>query len=115
MANPESRVENEFGGKWLADTNPNHFWNQAKSLATAGDYIEAEKLYGQALAFNPYDVRRLAIAEELAELYISWGRLTDASECLDAIIQVRPSKGALEKKARIATVGRFIPEGPSQK
>lgn len=96
--------EKEFGGKWLSDTNANHFWNQAKSLVTTGNYLEAEKLYGQALSFNPFDVRRLAIAEELADLYISWGRFSDAAACLDAIIQVRPSKGVLEKKARVATV-----------
>jgi len=106
--------ENECGGKWLADTNANRFWDQAKSLAKAGDYIEAEKLYGQALAFNPYDVRRLAIAEELADVYMNWGRFSDAAACLDAIIQVRPSKGALEKKAQITTAGRFTPGGPAQ-
>lgn len=106
--------ENEFGGKWLADKNANHFWDQAKSLATNGDYLEAEKLYGQALAFNPYDIRRLSIAEELADLYITWGRFSDAAACLDAIIQVRPSKGALEKKARISTACRITPEGPPQ-
>jgi GT2 family glycosyltransferase len=103
--------EGEFGGKWLEDTNANYFWIQAKSLALAGEYHKAEKFFTQALSFNPFDIRRLTIAEELSDLYVKWGRFEDARTCLNAITQVRATKRLLQKMARIATLD---PEGPSE-
>lgn len=99
----------KIGGKWLIDANANHFWEKARALTKQGDYLEAEKHFAQALSFNPYDVRRLTIAEELADLYLRWGRFSDADSCLDSIIQVRPSKSLLEKKARITTLTQNPP------
>ena len=107
--------EEKLGGKWLEDSNPNHFWNQARSLVISGEYVEAEKFFGQALSFNPYDVRRLSIAEELSDLYMKWGRVSDAEQCLDAVIQVTPSKRLLQKKARIAMMATHLPSDLSQK
>ena len=107
--------EKEIGGKWLEDSNPNHFWNQARSLVVSGDYVEAEKFFGHALSFNPYDVRRLSIAEELSDLYVKWGRIPDAQACLDAVIQVTPSKHLLQKKTLIATLAPSIPTDSPQK
>lgn len=107
--------EKEIGGKWLEDSNPNHFWNQARSLGVSGDYVEAEKFFVHALSFNPYDIRRLSIAEELSDLYIKWGRISDAQACLDAIIQVTPSKHLLQKKNLIATLDPSIPTDSPQK
>lgn len=101
--------EKKIGGKWLIDANANHFWKNARALTKQGDYMEAEKHFAQALSFNPYDVRRLTIAEELADLYLRWGRFSDADSCLDSIIQVRPSKSLLEKKARITTLTQNPP------
>lgn len=99
-----SEYEDKFGGKWLTDVNSNCFWDSARSLAMKGSFQEAENYYYQALSFNPYDIRRLAIAEELADLYTRWERFSDAESCLDSIIQVNPSQRMLEKKARIATL-----------
>jgi GT2 family glycosyltransferase len=96
--------EKEIGGKWLEDSNTNHFWYQARSLVVSGDYSEAEKFFGHALSFNPYDVRRLSIAEELSDLYVKWGRIPDAQACLDTIIRVTPSKHLLQKKTLISTM-----------
>lgn len=107
--------EEKLGGKWLEDSNPNHFWNQARSLVISGEYVEAEKFFGQALSFNPYDVRRLSIAEELSDLYMKWGRVSDAEQCLDAVIQVTPSKRLLQKKARIAMMATHLPSDLSQR
>jgi len=107
--------EKKLGGKWLEDSNTNHFWNQARSLAISGEYVEAEKFFDQALSFNPYDVRRLSIAEELSDLYVKWGRISDAEQCLDAIIQVTPSKRLLQKKARIAMMATHLPADLSQR
>ncbi|MDY0226074.1 MAG: glycosyltransferase [Desulfomicrobium apsheronum] len=107
--------EKKLGGKWLEDSNTNHFWNQARSLVISGEYADAENFFDQALSFNPYDVRRLSIAEELSDLYVKWGRISDAEQCLDAIIQVTPSKRLLQKKARIATMAPHLPSDLSQK
>jgi GT2 family glycosyltransferase len=107
--------EKEIGGKWLEDSNTNHFWNQARSLVVSGDYVEAEKFFGRALSFNPYDVRRLSIAEELSDLYVKWGRIPDAQACLDAIIQVTPSKHLLQKKTLISAMETSSQKDPSQK
>jgi len=107
--------ENKLGGKWLEDSNPNHFWNQARSLVISGEYVEAEKFFGQALSFNPYDIRRLSIAEELSDLYMKWGRVSDAEQCLDAVIQVTPLKRLLQKKARIAMMATHLPSDLSQR
>jgi len=109
------QYEKKFGGKWLEDLNTNHFWDQARSMVISGDYVEAEIFFGQALSFNPYDVRRLTIAEELSDLYVKWGRVADAEQCLDAVIQVTPSKRLLQKKARIATMAHHLPSDLSQK
>jgi GT2 family glycosyltransferase len=107
--------EKKLGGKWLEDSNPNYFWDQARSLVISGEYAEAEKIFDQALSFNPYDVRRLSIAEELSDLYVKWGRISDAEQCLDAVIQVTPSKRLLQKKARIATMAPHLPSDLSQR
>lgn len=105
--------ENKFGGKWLIDSNANHFWDKARTFAKRSSYQEAENYFAKALSFNPYDVRRLTIAEELSDLYTRWGRLADAISCLDSIIQVRPSQRVLEKKARIATLAQSHSQGHS--
>jgi len=105
--------ENKFGGKWLIDSNANHFWDKARTLAKRGSYQEAENYFGKALSFNPYDVRRLTIAEELSDLYTRWERFSDAISCLESIIQVHPSQRVLEKIARIATLAQSHSQGHS--
>lgn len=93
--------ENSFGGNWYEDSNPNPFWKKAQALAANGNHAEAEIAYGCALSFNPYDIRRLAMTEELGDLYMVMGRLADASQCYDAILRIQPSDLLLNKKARI--------------
>jgi hypothetical protein len=64
---------------------------------------------------NPYDIRRLSIAEELSDLYMKWGRVSGAEQCLDAVIQVTPLKRLLQKKARTAMMATHLPSDLSQK
>jgi GT2 family glycosyltransferase len=93
--------ENTFDGIWLEDTNPNPFWKKAKTMVTQGDHTEAEKAYELALKFNPYDIRRIFIAEELGDLYTAMGRHDDATQSYDAVLRIHPSDRLLNKILRI--------------
>jgi GT2 family glycosyltransferase len=83
--------ENKFGGIWFEDSNPNPFWTKAKLLAANGKNSEAEMAYRLALNFNPYDIRRLTITEELGDLYVRMNRTIDAASCYKAILQIHDS------------------------
>ena len=83
--------ENKFGGIWFEDSNPNPFWTKAKLLAANGKNSEAEIAYRLALNFNPYDIRRLTITEELGDLYVRMNRTIDAASCYKAILQIHDS------------------------
>lgn len=83
--------ENAFGGNWYEDSNPNPFWEKARFLAANGNHAEGMAVYGQALSFNPYDIRRLAMTEELGDLYTLMGRFADAAQCYDAVLRFQPS------------------------
>lgn len=93
--------ENTFGGTWYEDSNPNPFWEKAQTLTANGNYAEAEIAYEQALSFNPYDIRRLAMTEELGDLYTVMGRIADASQCYDAVLRIQPSDILITKKANL--------------
>ena len=101
--------ENKFDGIWLEDSNPNPFWNNAKAMAASGDHSEAEKAYKLALKFNPYDIRRISITEELGDLYTVMGRPADAAQCYDAVFHIQPSDSLRNKIARVdkATMRSF--------
>jgi GT2 family glycosyltransferase len=93
--------EDTFGGNWYEDTNPNPFWIKAQSLAATGNHAAAEIAYGDALSFNPYDVRRLAMAEELGDLYTLMGRFAAAAQSYDAVLRIQPSDLLRNKRACI--------------
>jgi GT2 family glycosyltransferase len=92
--------EKKFGGIWFEDSNPNPSWLKAKFLAGNGKHIDAEINYRLALSFNPYDIRRLSIAEELGDLYMIMDRVSDATACYDAILPFHASDSLLNKIAR---------------
>lgn len=93
--------EKKFGGVWLEDSNPNPSWTEAKSLAASGLHLEAEATYRVALDFNPHDIRRLAITEELGDLYMAMDRSIDAAACYDSILKIHASDYLRNKRARI--------------
>lgn len=89
--------EDNLKGKWFEDANKNPFWQLAKSLCKSGKLKDAEEAFKQALRFNPFDLRRLNIAEELGDLYLSQQNLTAAKTCYEAIATAHPSSHVMEK------------------
>ena len=95
--------ENNLEGKWFEDTNKNPFWQLAKFLRESGKLREAEEAFKQALRFNPFDLRRLNIAEELGDLYLNLQDLTAAKNCYEAIASVNPSFHIMEKLKTVSS------------
>lgn len=93
--------EQKYGGIWLEDSNPNPLWAEAKSLAAKGSHTEAEVAYREALSFNPYDIRRLAITEELGDLYLAMKRHVEAAACYDSILKIHSPDCLRKKRAQL--------------
>lgn len=62
------------------DSNDNPFWQEAIRYREAGLLDQAEAAYLRALKFNPFDPKKGFIAEELAGLYETQGRHSEAEE-----------------------------------
>jgi GT2 family glycosyltransferase/glycosyltransferase involved in cell wall biosynthesis len=62
----------------MHDSNPNPFWEEARSLENQGRLREAREYYRQAWNFNPYDARRRAIGVEWAEILAGLGEEQEA-------------------------------------
>lgn len=78
-------------GKWFIDSNPNFFWLKARSLRESGKIREAEVAYNNALRFNPFDLRRIDITEELGDLYLDQKNFYAATTCYEAIFAFYPN------------------------
>ena len=66
----------------MYDSNPNPFWEEARSLKSQGRFREAQESYRQAWNFNPYDARRRTIGLEWAEVLEGLGEHQEATELL---------------------------------
>lgn len=84
-------------GTWFEDTNKNPFWHLAKYFRESGKFRESEEAFKQALRFNPFDLRKLNIAEELGDLYLNQQNITAANSCYEAIAAVYPSPNIMKK------------------
>jgi GT2 family glycosyltransferase len=89
--------ENSLPGKWFLDNNPNPFLHKARSFRDTGRFREAEDAYNCALRFNPFDLRRLDIAEELGDFYLDRNIPAAAQNCFEAIASISPSSQIKEK------------------
>jgi GT2 family glycosyltransferase/glycosyltransferase involved in cell wall biosynthesis len=90
---------------YLHDDNDNHFWLNGRKLKKMEKYHEALEQYELAYRFNPYDPRKITIAEEMAALYEKLGRHDEAVFFYQTILAEFPSsslelklKGVLEKQ-----------------
>lgn len=88
-------------GKWFQDSNPNFFWLKARSLRESGKIREAEDTYNNALRFNPFDLRRIDITEELGDLYLDQKNFHAAATCYEAIFAVYPIL-RIKKKLKVS-------------
>lgn len=84
-------------GKWFQDSNPNFFLLNARSLRDSGKFQEAEDAYSNALYFNPFDLRRIEIIEEIGDFYFETMNYTAALKYFTTIAAISPSNRVIEK------------------
>ena len=60
------------------DANENPFWQEAVKHRQEGNLDQAEAAYMRALKFNPFDPRKCLVARELAEVYQTLGKPSQA-------------------------------------
>ncbi|WP_084435276.1 glycosyltransferase family 2 protein [Desulfomicrobium escambiense] len=82
--------ENIPQGNWLKDTNPNPLWSMAQSFRKSGKTRESIIAFNEALRFNPYDLRKLKIIEEIGDLHLDQNNLQAAKNCFLAITSAIP-------------------------
>jgi len=75
-------------GIWFKDTNPNPLWSMAQPLYKSGKTREAIVALTEALRFNPYDLRKLLIIEELGDLHFNHNNFRAAKACFLAIASI---------------------------
>ena len=94
-------------GKWFHDKNPNPFVSKARFFRDSGRFCEAEEAFNLALRFNPFDLRRLDIAEELGDFYLKIKNPAAAQSCFEAIAAIFPS-AQISKKIKRAEQAKLL-------
>ncbi|MBM4284057.1 MAG: glycosyltransferase [Deltaproteobacteria bacterium] len=86
---------------YLHDENENHFWRKAQQYKHLQKYEEALAQYELAYKFNPYDPRKITIAEEIAALHEILGRLDKAAFLYRTILAEYPAASLEAKLKRV--------------
>jgi GT2 family glycosyltransferase/tRNA A37 methylthiotransferase MiaB/Flp pilus assembly protein TadD len=75
------------------DSNDNFFWRQAQKHRQEGNLDQAETCYLRALQFNPFDSRKVLVARELAELFETLGKPSQAEKMHRLVAALAPPPG----------------------
>ncbi|MBI4644325.1 MAG: glycosyltransferase [Deltaproteobacteria bacterium] len=78
---------------WAHDNNDNIFWKDAVRYRQEGILDKAESCYLRALRFNPFDPRKGLVARELADLYETLGKHSQAEKIHRLVATLAPPPG----------------------